>query len=38
VTGGSAVSFKDVTVAERGPDGTFYRVDCTAKFWWDEIR
>jgi hypothetical protein len=38
VTRGSAVSFKDVTVAEKGPDGVFYRVDCTAKFWWDEIR
>jgi hypothetical protein len=35
---GSEVSFKDVTVAERGPEGTFYRVDCTANFWWDEIR
>lgn len=38
VTRGSAVSFKDVTVAEKGPDGVFYRVDCMAKFWWDEIR
>lgn len=32
------VSYKSVTVSEKGPDGSFYRVDCTAKFWWDELR
>lgn len=38
MTRGTAVSFKNATVTEKGPDGNFYRADCTAEFWWDELR
>lgn len=32
------VSFKNATVAEKNPDGLFARADCTADFWWDQVR
>lgn len=32
------VCYKAVTVQEKGLDGSFYRVDCRAQFWWDEIK
>lgn len=35
---GSLVSFKDAAVIDKGPEGAWIRADCTARFWWDELR
>lgn len=32
------VKYPRVDYKERGRDGTFYRVDVVANFWWDEIK